>query len=455
MEHFNLTPSPALLDLLGKIQVKGWQCIAELIDNSIDAIINHDGDLHDSQRLISVHIPTRGKMMQNEPLVVEDWGVGMTEQQLENSVKAGFSSKNTNTNLGLFGMGFNVATSRLANIVQVWTSTADMNEEIGVSIDLREMKKTGSFIRPKMTRYKRPEKKSGTRIEIFDYKSEAYNLLKPQEIYRELNRAYSERIFFKYCIKILVNDQEIFPFKFCIWGEHRFVKHKYDEIPAVIEIDEHLKDEMFCENCFSWITESVDTSISVECPQCKSQGKIVKKSIYIIGWVGIQRFSDIDHYGIDISRNGRILSRLDKSLFSWDDERARDDARFHPEYPRDTTYAGGRIVGQLEANFVIPLYTKDDFERDDKNWKRVIKVLRGEMPLQPDLASSFGYNQPNKSPIGMLFNAYRKKLICQEQKLLYLLEKMAALIILLQKAGHKNFMTKNPVTLMIQNGGKL
>src|SRR5688572_25240004 len=99
-------------------------------------------------------------------------------------------------------MGFNVATSRLANSVQVWTSTEQMQHEVGVTIDLREMKKTGSFIRPKLTRPKRPNKLSGTRIEIFDYKPEAQNLLKPQDIFRELGRAYSDRIFSEYGIKI-------------------------------------------------------------------------------------------------------------------------------------------------------------------------------------------------------------------------------------------------------------
>jgi DNA topoisomerase VI subunit B len=156
MEQFNLTPSPALLDLLGKIPFKGWQCVAELIDNSIDAIINNSSKLKDFQKVISIYVPTKGKIAENQPLVVEDWGIGMTEEQLENAVKAGFSSKNTGSNLGLFGMGFNVATSRLANTVQVWTATADMKNEVGVCIDLREMKKSGSFHRPKMEREKEP-----------------------------------------------------------------------------------------------------------------------------------------------------------------------------------------------------------------------------------------------------------------------------------------------------------
>lgn len=410
MEQFNLTPSPALLDLLGKIPFKGWQCVAELIDNSIDAIINNNSNLKDFQKVISVVIPTKARIAQQEPLIVEDWGVGMTEQQLENAVKAGFSSKNTNSNLGLFGMGFNVATSRLANTVEVWTATEEMEKEVGVSIDLREMKKTGSFHRPKMEREKRLNKKSGTRIEIFDYKPEAQNLLQSKQIFRELNRAYSERIFSEHGIKINVNGEGITPYQFCVWDKKRSVKHKYDEVPTYIEIDEHLNEEMLCENCFSWLGNKVETNINLECPICNQVGTIVKKDIHVWGWVGIQRFSDLENYGIDISRNGRILSRLDKSFFSWDDERGKNDpaGRFTPEYPRTTSYAGGRIVGQLEANFVIPTYTKDDFNRDDINWRRVINFIRGEMPLQPDLASSFGFKQPNRSPLGRLYNAYQK-----------------------------------------------
>ncbi len=408
MEQFNLTPSPGLLDLLGKIPFKGWQCAAELIDNSIDAIINHTDKLQDYQRVIAVFIPTKKKIEQNESLVVEDWGIGMTEQQLENAVKAGFSSKNTNSNLGLFGMGFNVATSRLASTVQIWTSTAEMDHEIGVRIDLREMKKSGSFVRPKMSRPKRGDKKSGTRIEVYDYKLEAHNLLRPQDIYRELNRAYSEKIFADFGIKILVNNDPISPFKFCTWDKQRSVKYKNEDIAAVVEIDEHLNEEMFCENCFSWLGDPVDTTLQIECPYCNAIGQIVKKDIYISGWLGIQRYSDTEHFGIDISRNGRILSKLDKSLFHWNDERVKSDPRFHPEYPRDTTYAGGRIVGQIEANFIIPKYTKDDFEREDKNWRLVVNHLRGAMPLQPDLASNFGFKLPNRTPIGLFFSGYRK-----------------------------------------------
>ncbi|SCY37121.1 ATP-binding protein [Flavobacterium caeni] len=408
MEQFNLSPSPALLDLLGKIPFKGWQCVAELVDNSIDAIISNESLLQEYQKQISVHIPTKKGISENQPLVIEDWGIGMNSTQLENAVRAGFSSKKTSANLGLFGMGFNVATSRLANVVQIWTSTVEMDKEIGVCIDLREMKKEGSFYRPKMERVK-SNKSSGTRIEIFDFKDQAVGLLQSKTIIKELQRAYSEKIFDEYRLRILINNEEIKPFKFCVWDKTRTVKHKYEEVPAYIGIDKHWSDQMFCEECLTWIGDiPVDTSLNIACPKCSSNGSIIRKNISISGWVGIQRFSDVDHYGIDISRNGRILSKLDKTFFVWEEGKEDSPDKFDPEYPRDTTYAGGRIVGQLEANFVVPKYTKDDFERDDINWKRVINFIRGEMPLQPELGAQRGYKFPNHSPIGRLFSAYRK-----------------------------------------------
>lgn len=407
METFDLTPAPQLLQILGDLNFKGWQCIAELIDNSIDAIVNGK-ELTNEQKIINVSVPTPSRIKSNEPLVVEDFATGMSAIQLENSVRAGFTSKNTRGNIGLFGMGFNVSTSRLANTVEVWTSTVDMDQEIGVRIDLKEMAQNKSFIRPRLYRPKKAGKKSGTEIKIYDFKPTADSLLKSRDIIDNLNRAYTERIFNNVGVQLLVNGQAIKPFKFCYWSEDITVTVKYENIPAYEEIDEHLKDELFCENCFSWIGGTVDTRIKIECPNCHSSDKIISKDIYLTGWVGIQRYPDPDHYGIDISRNGRILKRLDKSLFFWLDDRVKDDPRFNPEYPRDTPQSNGRIVGQIEANFLMPKYTKDDFDTDDKNWKQAVKFLRGDMPLQTDLGESFGFKGTNRSPIGKLFRAYRR-----------------------------------------------
>ena len=213
------------------------------------------------------------------------------------------------------------------------------------------------------------------------FKNEAESLLRIGDIKSNLNRAYTERIFKDHGISIRINQYEISPFKFCVWSEKVMVKVKYDDIPAFIEIDKLLRQESFCNNCRTWIGNSLQTSLKIECPTCHSSTNIVKKDIHLIGWLGIQRYPDPDHYGIDISRNGRILKKLDKSLFYWNDDRAKDDPRFLPEYPRDNELYNGRIIGQIEANFILPKYTKDDFNSDDENWKLAVKYLRGEMPL--------------------------------------------------------------------------
>ena len=38
-ETIDITPSPRVLRMLGQIDFAAWQCLAELIDNSIDAFL--------------------------------------------------------------------------------------------------------------------------------------------------------------------------------------------------------------------------------------------------------------------------------------------------------------------------------------------------------------------------------------------------------------------------------
>ncbi|MFA5433424.1 MAG: ATP-binding protein, partial [Candidatus Paceibacterota bacterium] len=407
MDLIDLTPTPQLLQILGDLKFKGWQCIAELIDNSIDAILGSRNILPENKRII-VTIPTPGKLRAGDPVLVEDFADGMKEESLQNAVKAGYSGKNTRDSIGLFGMGFNVATACLANKVEVWSSTEDMKHEIGVLIDLKDMAASKSFMRRKLERPKRYDKKSGTEIKIYDFKQGAESLLRVGDIKYNLMRAYTERIFKDHGISIKINQFEIQPFKFCVWSENVMVRVKYDDIPAFFEIDKVLRTDRFCENCRTWLGEAAQTSLQVECPSCHTTDQIVTKEVQLVGWLGIQRYPDPDHYGIDISRNGRILRKLDKSLFFWEDERAMNDPRFHPEYPRDNELYNGRIVGQIEANFVIPRYTKDDFNSDDENWKVAVRYLRGEMPLQTDLGAKYGYSGLNRTPIGLLFRGYRR-----------------------------------------------
>ena len=40
---FDLTPSPRVLRMLGQIDFRPWQCLAELVDNSVDAFLSTGG----------------------------------------------------------------------------------------------------------------------------------------------------------------------------------------------------------------------------------------------------------------------------------------------------------------------------------------------------------------------------------------------------------------------------
>ena len=102
-------------------------------------------------------------------MIIEDFADGMEESNLQNAVKAGYSGKNSSDSIGLFGMGFNVSTACLANKVEVWSSTKNMEYETGLVIDLKDMALSKSFMRRKLQRPKRHDKKSGTEIKIYDF----------------------------------------------------------------------------------------------------------------------------------------------------------------------------------------------------------------------------------------------------------------------------------------------
>jgi len=36
----NITPSPRILSMLGEIEIKEWQCLAELLDNRLDELMD-------------------------------------------------------------------------------------------------------------------------------------------------------------------------------------------------------------------------------------------------------------------------------------------------------------------------------------------------------------------------------------------------------------------------------
>ena len=134
-DELDLTPDPRVLQMLGEIDLHQWRCLAELIDNSID------GFLHAAREGRPVEHPEVGVALPSTDsdaarVSIKDNGPGMSLETLENAVKAGWSGNDPLSSLGLFGMGFNIATARLGLVAEVWTSRAGDPEDVGVRIDL-------------------------------------------------------------------------------------------------------------------------------------------------------------------------------------------------------------------------------------------------------------------------------------------------------------------------------
>ena len=73
MRQLDLTPNPRVLRMLGNIPLKGWQCIAELMDNAIDS---RDKESEDTLEIF-IEIPGASRINQGEKITIRDTGVGM------------------------------------------------------------------------------------------------------------------------------------------------------------------------------------------------------------------------------------------------------------------------------------------------------------------------------------------------------------------------------------------
>ena len=77
------------------------------------------------------------------------------------------------------------------------------------------------------------------------------------------------------------------------------------------------------------------------------------------------------------------------------------------EYPIDGRATDfGRIIGELEIDFVATTYAKDAFAEDSPEWREFVKIVRGEGPIRPQIAESRGF-LPNTSPLAQLYSAFK------------------------------------------------
>lgn len=400
-KEFDLTPDPRVLQMLGEINLDQWKCVAELVDNSVDAFVNaRRGSVAVEAPSISVSLPTHDR--EDASVAVRDNGPGMTIAQLENAAKAGWSGNGPLDSLGLFGMGFNIATARLGMVTEVYTTRAGDPEWTGLRIDLGELRRTRSYHTPRLTRPKPDPRIQGTEIKVHRLKADqrAYFASRPnqQRLRRQLSRVYAPLLLSKdSTFKLDVGGQIIQPKRHCIWDPQRFTLGADGRpVHAVETVDLSLSPRRYCSTCMIAFTEG-DV-----CPSGGATCSVVEIKRRLHGWIGLQRYLHEEDFGIDLVRNGRVIEVRNKELFVWN-----GDDRPEREYPIDDPRNRGRFVGELHIDHCRVSYTKDRFERDDPAWQEMLLAVRGEGPLQPNKARQKGYG-PQDAVLNRLFQAFRR-----------------------------------------------
>ena len=85
-ETIDLTPVPRILRTLGEIPFDPWQCFAELVDNSLDALQEHETG---SERRVDIYWSSAQTPREEQEIVVQDNGPGMTLETLNKAARAG------------------------------------------------------------------------------------------------------------------------------------------------------------------------------------------------------------------------------------------------------------------------------------------------------------------------------------------------------------------------------
>ncbi len=400
-EKINITPSPRILRMLGEIDFKAWQCLCEIIDNSIDAFSTTDINLgNKKQPIIKITLPgSKTDVKPSDTITVEDNAEGMTLTSLENSFKAGFSANNPVDKMGLFGMGFNIATARLGLKTEIITATKNSTEKLSVTIDFKELEKSGTYEIPVVRTQKRADEIDwhGTIINITQLRIEHVKpLYQRKRIGTKLGKIYG-RVLRDKNIKITYQGTTCKPFTHCKWDDSRQGQSTFGKVPAVIKIDKLIDVKRYCNTCWIWLNDADNC-----CPACNKTTALTKRERRVKGWIGVQRYFHAQHFGFDLIRNGRVIVELDKSFFSM----LNDQEELELEYPVDGQQAMGRFIGELEIDFVKVTHQKDAFDINTNDWKDVVKAVRGDSPIRPRLAKNLGYGQ-NDSPLAQLFSAFR------------------------------------------------
>jgi hypothetical protein len=402
----DITPSPRLLQVLGDIPLQPWQCLAELVDNSLDELLRGEKRTSDSPLTVDIDVVEENG---ETYLVVADNGLGMSVDELERSLRAGHSAKNRYGSLGLFGMGFNIATARLGNVTTVSTTQPGLPERIEATIDFAEIQRHESFTVPvRATACEAHEagttvkvrlkadmagtfKRRSTQQTLMQQLGDVYSYLLREEVPGLTDSATSARI----PALLRFNGEQIQPRLPCVWGDQRSVTSYGQPVHAIQYIDRKLSAATACLDCGYWDRKNGPEA----CEECGSPNLQLRER-RVWGWVGIQRYIDSQDFGLDFIRYGRKILKQDKSIFVYENP---DTLRLEAEYPIEMPANQGRIVGEIHLDHVPVTYQKNDFDRQSRDWQTAVEIIRGGGPLKPRSST-----EVNDSPLAKLFSAYRR-----------------------------------------------
>lgn len=409
IQTLDITPTPRILRTLGEIPFQTWQCIAELVDNSIDAFLSNESRVsEDTERRITVSWTGESAAANDRTIDITDNACGMTLEQLQNAVRAGYSSNDPIGNLGLFGMGFNISTARLGELTTIMSTRSGDTDWVGIEIDFQRLIDSKHFDAPVIHEPKDNPSESGTKIKISRLRHGILTELpnKENEIRQRLEAVYSS-LLNNQDIVIVVKGKQLQPKNHCVWSESRYVRYNDQNVSARIVIDRNLGDALFdiSRNCYLTGDEA-EPYYTAQQEGRPLPENIVERGKRLTGWLGIQRYADPNDFGIDFIRNGRKILISDKSLFQYENPYTGQKELQYPLELGNTV--GGRIVGELHVDYLLPTYQKNDFDRSDNSWAQTVEAICGVGPFLPKSRKSLGFTEPNTAPLCLLVNAFRR-----------------------------------------------
>lgn len=410
LDTLDLTPSPRILEMIAEVDLKTWQCLAELVDNCFDELRRASEEHPDREHRVDIVLPSSGQASRDSEVVVADNGRGMTIEQMRIALRAGSSGNQAHGNLGLFGMGFNVATARMGSVTTVKTGREGDDHWTIATINISDMRREDSYRVPIVKEPKDPSD-HGTIITVTNLRTDMIQRLRStQEVAqtkKQLGRVYSyilrdpEKNKFSASefvggmgIPLYLNGNSVAPVLPCIWDPSRSVTRRGKEIAAVQLIDRPLTDAFACMSCGFW--HSVQPTACTECGSTDIQ----QRSRRIKGWLGIQRYNHKNDFGVNFIRLGRAIAVQDKGLFDWEGEFGKES-----EYPIEV--GDGRVVGEIHLDHAPVNFRKTDFDRENRAWTSMYEAVHGLAPLQPNKAKNLGMERTD-TPLVLLFDGFRR-----------------------------------------------